>query len=203
MIVIVDYGLGNVSSIQNMLKHIGSSSVISADPAVIAAASRIILPGVGAFDNSMRNICAMGLLPVLNDKALKDRVPVLGICLGMQLLTERSEEGELPGLGWIKGETIRFRLPADSNLKVPHMGWNTVRPVKEHSLCRGFLPEQRYYFVHSYHVTCADAADVLMETEHGYAFASSVQSGNIMGTQFHPEKSHRFGMQLLKNFVEL
>lgn len=203
MITIIDYGLGNLASIQNMYKHLGIAACVASTPAAIREASRIILPGVGAFDNGMRNIIGLGLLEVLNRKALVEKVPVLGICLGMQLLTERSEEGALSGLGWIRGETVRFSFAGGLRLKVPHMGWNSAKVVKDHPLCREFTGEQRYYFVHSYHVKCADSSDVLMEACYGYDFTAAVQHGNIMGTQFHPEKSHRYGMQLLKNFAEL
>ncbi len=203
MLVIVDYGLGNLASIRNMYKHLGITAYIMSNPLDIRQASRLILPGVGAFDKGMSGIHEYGLLDILNHKAMEEKVPVLGICLGMQLLTERSEEGALPGLGWIKGETVRFRFDDDSPLKVPHMGWNRVTISGEHGLCKGFNSEQRFYFVHSYHVRCMDNADVLMETRYGYDFTAAVQHDNIVGTQFHPEKSHRYGMQLLKNFAEM
>jgi imidazole glycerol-phosphate synthase subunit HisH len=203
MLGIVDYGLGNLASIRNMYKYLGINTTILSNPLDIQQASHIILPGVGAFDNGMRNIHDRGLFEVLNYKALEEKVPILGICLGMQLLSERSEEGGMPGLSWIRGETVRFRFAADSRLKVPHMGWNSATFVKEHALSRGVTPEQRFYFVHSYHVCCADRADVLMVTHYGHDIVAAVQHDNIMGTQFHPEKSHRYGMQLLKNFAEM
>lgn len=204
MIVIVDYGMGNVGSIKNMLKKIGAQAIISADVAEIERAEKIILPGVGAFDTGMRHLHEAGLIGVLNEKTLNRRTPTLGICLGMQLLAERSEEGDLPGLGWIEGESRRFRFDdANATLKVPHMGWNTVCAVERDSLFKDLDDEARFYFVHSYYVVCRSEADVLATSRHGREFVSAVQKDNVMGTQFHPEKSHKFGMRLLKNFVEI
>ncbi len=151
----------------------------------------------------MRHLHELGLVEALNEKVLNGKAPVLGICLGMQLLTKRSEEGELQGLGWIDGWTMRFRFDErDSGLKIPHMGWNTVRPLSSESLFHGLDEQSRFYFVHSYHVQCAREEDVLAMTCFGYEFASAVQMGNVMGTQFHPEKSHNFGMKLLTNFCQ-
>lgn len=204
MITIVDYGLGNLSSIKSMLRRLGFQSVITSDPGAIREADKIILPGVGAFDNGMKNIRAKGLETLLNDKALVERVPVLGICLGMQLLSDGSEEGIEPGLGWVPGKAIKFRFESGhSALKVPHMGWNDVRVNDEsQALVKGFLSEMRFYFVHSYHVVCDNPKDVLMTVDFGGPVVAAVSRGNIMGTQFHPEKSHKFGMLLLKNFAE-
>ncbi len=204
MIVIVDYGMGNLGSITNMLKKIGVSTRVSSDAHEIEAAEKLILPGVGAFDTGMVRLHELGLLDVLDRTALARKTPILGICLGMQLLMKRSEEGLLPGLGWIDGEAIRFRFdPKQSNLKIPHMGWNSVTIHREGSLVKGMDQDVRFYFVHSYHVVCNDWQDVLTTTDYGYSFVSAVQRDNIMGAQFHPEKSHKFGMNLLKNFVEL
>lgn len=201
MLVIVDYKMGNLGSIANMLKKIGHSSVISSDIETIVKAEKIILPGVGAFDKAMENLSNLNLIETLNKKALVDKVPVLGICLGMQLLANRSEEGILPGLSWINGNIIKFKI--ENNLRVPHMGWNLVHKNKEHPLFQGMNETPRFYFVHSYHFSCSDSADVLATTNYGYDFTSVVCRNNIAGVQFHPEKSHRFGMQLLKNFIEL
>lgn len=206
MIAIIDYGMGNLGSIANMLKKIGAEARITHDPAVIERAEKLILPGVGAFDHGMQALEARGLIPVLNQRVLVERAPMLGLCLGMQLFTQRSEEGQLPGLGWIKGETVRFKFDALSpQPKIPHMGWNTLRVCRPHPIFAD-TPENelepRFYFVHSYHVRCAEAGVVLGETHYGYAFASAVAQGNIAGVQFHPEKSHKFGMRLLKNFAE-
>ncbi|MBM3847472.1 MAG: imidazole glycerol phosphate synthase subunit HisH [Verrucomicrobia bacterium] len=201
MITIVDYGMGNLGSIQNMFKRIGLASLVTGEPAKVAEARKILLPGVGAFDNAMQRIEASGLRGILDRKALVERVPVLGICLGMQLLTRSSEEGVLPGLGWIAAATRR--LPAREGLKVPHMGWNAVDQVRSDALTRDLPGEPRFYFVHSYCVSVDDPADSLLRTTYGITFDAAIRRGNIFGAQFHPEKSHRFGMQLLANFGRL
>ena len=204
VIIIVDYRMGNLGSIRNMFRKIGYDSEISSDSEAIHRADRLVLPGVGAFDNGMMHIADMGLLDVLNEAVLEKRIPILGICLGMQLLTRRSEEGDRPGLGWIDGETKRFRFEGlGDELRIPHMGWNTVTPTRTDSLFADMDPEAGYYFVHSYHVVCDDESETLGRTHYGYDFTCAVQKGNILGTQFHPEKSHRYGWQLLKSFVEL
>lgn len=201
MITIVNYHMGNLGSISNMLKKLGIPSKITADPQDIAAASKLILPGVGAFDAGMDNLQRSGLLPVLNERVLGAGVPTLGICLGMQLMTRRSDEGHREGLGWIDAEALRFR-PIDTTLKVPHMGWNLVRPVRPSPLTDGLPDEPRFYFVHSYHVRCNTPEDVLLTTHYGGEFHSAFQHGTVSGVQFHPEKSHKFGMALLRNFAE-
>lgn len=203
MIVIVDYGMGNLGSILNMLKKIGAPAQVSCDPLEIERADKLILPGVGAFDNGMQKLAELGLLPVLNHTVLERKTPTIGLCLGMQLLMQRSEEGTLPGLGWLEGETVRFRFDGDeTKLKIPHMGWNSSVIQRSSPLSAGLGTEARFYFVHSYHVVCQRAEDVVATTNYGYDFASIVQRGNIMGTQFHPEKSHKFGMKLLANFAK-
>lgn len=202
MIVIVDYQMGNIGSILNMLKKIGAAGTISSDPGEIRKADRLILPGVGAFDQGMANLARLGLIPVLNELAMDGKRPVLGICLGMQLMTNSSEEGKAAGLGWIAARTVRFRHDPSLNLKVPHMGWNSVMQKKESPLLAGMFAEPRFYFVHSYHAVCNDAGDILTSTTYGYDFTSAFQHGNVIGVQFHPEKSHKFGMKLLKNFAE-
>jgi len=203
LIVIVDYGMGNLGSLRNMLKKIGRDSAVSQDPEVIAQAERLILPGVGSFDHAMSNIRSLGILPALNESVLTRKVPILGVCLGMQIMTGGSEEGALPGLGWIDAETVRFRFDASlRQLKVPHMGWNTVRVRGASPLFEEMETGSRFYFVHSYHVRCRVESDVLATTDHGGDFVSAFARANIAGVQFHPEKSHRFGMRLLKNFVE-
>lgn len=204
MITIVDYGLGNLSSIKNMLRRMGFPSLITGDPEEISRAEKIVLPGVGAFDNGMRNIREKGLETVLRQKALIERVPVLGICLGMQLLCHSSEEGVEPGLGWVDGAVVRIVAEGNGvNLKVPHMGWNTVSIENECALTKGFLPEMRFYFVHSYHAVCDRPGDVVLATDYGTRMVAALRSGNIMGTQFHPEKSHKYGMIVLRNFAEM
>ncbi len=201
MITIVDYGMGNLGSIRNMLKKIGVDAEVSADARTIGAARKLILPGVGAFDAGMDNLERSGLIPVLNERVLQARVPTLGICLGMQLMTRSSDEGQRKGLGWVDAESLRFR-PTDAALKVPHMGWNRVMPVRASPLTDGLPDEPRFYFVHSYYVRCLNEADVLLTTPYGDAFHSAFQHANVAGVQFHPEKSHKFGMRLLRNFAE-
>lgn len=204
MIAIVNYGLGNLGSIQNMLKKIGCSDVvISNDRAVIDKADKLILPGVGAFDNGMSKINESGLLDILKDNALVKKKPILGICLGMQLLTNGSEEGKLKGLGWIDADTVKFSFGSESELKIPHMGWNFIKIAKPHPLIKNLDETFRFYFVHSYYVACKNKSDVLLNCNYGFDYACAVQKDNIMGVQFHPEKSHKYGMQLLKNFVDL
>ena len=204
MITIVDYGMGNVGSILNMLKHLGHAACISAQPDDIRHASKLILPGVGAFDAGMSNLAARGLRQALDEAVCERQVPVLGICLGMQLLSRRSEEGLLPGLGWLDAATVRFHFAAtDSGPRIPHMGWNLAIPVRPDPLIAGLEKEARFYFVHSYHLVCSDPADELARTTHGYVFPSIVRRGHIYGTQFHPEQSHRYGMKLLGNFARL
>jgi imidazole glycerol-phosphate synthase subunit HisH len=202
VITIVNYGLGNLGSICNMLRKIGVKSVISSDVGEIAKAQKIILPGVGHFDRAMEQINRCGLKEILDVKAIGEKVPILGICLGMQLLTKSSEEGQLPGLGWIPAKTVRFCVSRESNLKIPHMGWNLVSRATPSPLTEGFESEQRFYFVHSYHVRVEDEKHSILKTEHGYSFDSAIQNENVFGVQFHPEKSHRFGMKLLDNFAK-
>lgn len=201
MITVVDYGMGNLGSVHNMLKRIGAAAIITGDAEAINRAEKILLPGVGAFDNAMLRINAGGLREALDRKAMVERVPVLGICLGMQLLTKSSEEGRLQGLGWIAAATKRF--PAMPGLKVPHMGWNVVVPTRESALTKGLPEESRFYFVHSYFVSVDDEQDSLLKTTYGITFDAAIQHNNIYGAQFHPEKSHKFGMQLLINFAAL
>lgn len=203
MIAIVDYGMGNLGSIQNMFRKVGAQAVVTADPAVIDRAEKLVLPGVGAFDHGMRSLAERGLVEVLNRKALTDRVPVLGVCLGMQLLTERSAEGTLPGLGWIEGETVRFDRADQPRLHTLHMGWNTLDWHAEHPVFAELPPHPRFYFVHAYHVVCRHERNVLARTTYGYPFASAVVEGNVVGMQFHPEKSHRFGMAVFRAFAAL
>lgn len=203
MITIVDYGMGNLLSIQNMFRRIGALSEITGDPGKIHDAAKILLPGVGAFDAAMEKIASSNLLDVLNKKALVDKVPVLGICLGMQLLTKDSEEGLRKGLGWIDAHTIKFNFGGDTKLKIPHMSWNQVEVSKESALVKDLAQDARFYFVHSYHVVAENTADVLMTSTYGYPFHAAIQHENIYGAQFHPEKSHKYGMKLLQNFASL
>jgi glutamine amidotransferase len=202
MITIVDYGMGNLGSIKNMLKKVGADCEITADPDRLQQAKKLILPGVGAFDAGMAKLNSSGLVPVLNEQVLEKKVPVLGICLGMQLMTQSSEEGVLAGLGWVDAKTVRFVPALGSNLKVPHMGWNLVKPSKSSPLLRDAEEEERFYFVHSYFVQCQKSEEVLLHTHYGHSFDAAFEVGNVIGVQFHPEKSHKFGMRLLRNFAE-
>lgn len=202
MVVIVDYGLGNLGSIKNMLQFIGFDAVISSDKEQISAASRLILPGVGSFDQGMINLHEKGIIPVLNQRVLVDRVPILGICLGMQLFGLKSEEGNLPGLSWIEQESKKFRPDNHQVFPVPHLGWEYVSDTKNPSaLLNGLNGETKFYFAHSYYVNCKNREEVILEANYIHSFDASVQKGNIAGVQFHPEKSHKYGMQLLTNFV--
>lgn len=203
MIVILDYGMGNVGSIQNMIRKIGYRDVkLSRDPADILQADKLILPGVGAFDAGMESLERFGLIPLIRSHAVEQSKPMLGICLGMQLMGQSSEEGRLPGLGLLPFRCVRFAPPPDSGLKVPHMGWDRTYLRAETPLTGGLEERERYYYVHSYHAVCEDASTVLMTCDYGGAFPAAVYRGNVYGVQFHPEKSHRYGMKLLKNFVE-
>jgi glutamine amidotransferase len=201
-ITIIDYGMGNIGSIANMLKKVGASVKISGDPQQIRAATKLILPGVGHFDRGMQQLRDRKLIDVLTERVVGEGVPILGICLGVQLFTRCSEEGTLPGLGWVAASTIRFRFEQHPTLKIPHMGWNSVKPVKKSLLFSNLPNDARFYFVHSYHLNCEELNDVLGSTEYGYDFSSAIECRNIYGAQFHPEKSHKFGMALLRNFAE-
>ena len=201
MIAIVDYGLGNLYSIQNMLKHIGAESVITSDVHVIERADKLILPGVGKFDEGMGNLESAGLKMVIQAEAEFGK-PILGICLGMQLLGKSSEEGQKAGLGLVDFKTVRFEFEKSQSLKIPHMGWEQVKLNETGCpLTVGLDDRQRYYFVHSYHAVCSDNNTAIMNCVYGYEFAAGVRNKNVYGVQFHPEKSHRFGMRLLGNFV--
>lgn len=205
MIVVLDNEMGNAGSVLNMIKRAGGDVVISANPDVIQQADKIVLPGVGAFDRGMANLKSSPFYQVLTDKVIRQKTPFLGICLGMQLLFEGSEEGSTEGLGWIKGKVKRFdfdKLEESKAFKIPHMGWNIVHAAKNNALFPTDETELRYYFVHSFYVECQIPDDVLAVSSYGYDFTCAVQHSNIIGVQFHPEKSHRFGLGLMKNFIE-
>jgi imidazole glycerol-phosphate synthase subunit HisH len=203
-LVVVNSGIGNLGAIPNMLKRIGVDAVVTDDPATIEGADKLILPGVGSFDAAARRLDELDLVPILNRKVLEQRTPVLGLCLGMQLLGEGSEEGELPGLGWIRGRAVRFHFDgSDPSMRVPHMGWNFVETAVATPLLDGLGDRPRFYFAHSYHVEVADDADAVGITRYGVEFPSVIARGNVYGAQFHPEKSHRFGLRFLENFIGL
>ena len=203
LIVIVDHGMGNLGSVANMLRRIGAPGVRSADREVIAKADKLVLAGIGAFDGAAARLADLGLVDVLNDVVLDRRVPTLGVCLGMQLMARTSEEGAQAGLGWLDADVRRFSFPADDRLPVPHMGWQEVHPTKASPLFDAADLPPRFYFSHAYHLVCRDPQDVAATTTYGYEFAAAVHRGNILGTQFHPEKSHVFGMEVYRRFVRL
>jgi len=201
-ITIVNYGVGNLGSIQNMLKKIGANYIVSSSPKDIERAEKILLPGVGAYDAAIKNLHEQNYFEILNKRVAHDKVPILGICLGMQLLTESSDEGQEPGFGWIKGTTKKFDLKEhEDDLKVPHMGWNFINPTQESPLIAEMDENYRFYFVHSYYVECSDKKNVIATASHGTQFDAIIQNENVFGAQFHPEKSHKFGMKLLTNFA--
>lgn len=202
MIAIVNYGSGNIQAIANIFGKLNIPFVIAAAPEELAGAERILLPGVGAFDQAMNELNASGLRAALDRKVLEERTPVLGICVGMQLLAKSSEEGTAQGLGWIDGTVKRFdHSNFHQATHLPHMGWNTVEPRQSSALFDGVDLTTGYYFLHSYYFTCADESDVLGVTDYGGRFASAVRRGNVHGVQFHPEKSHQAGTDLLRNFA--
>jgi glutamine amidotransferase len=206
MISIINYGMGNIGSIVNMYKKIGIKTNVVSTADEIARSTKILLPGVGSFDAAMSKINEMGIKEILDSKALIEQIPILGICLGMQLLTDKSDEGKLPGLGWIKAKTLSFKTAVDTAIfKVPHMGWSEANLNRPSALTNNFfeLEELRFYFVHSYYVKCEKDENSILKTNYGIEFDSAIQSQNIYGAQFHPEKSHKFGMKLLENFARL
>lgn len=204
MIVIVDYNMGNTGSIANMIKHVGGESIITNDYSEIEDAKKLILPGVGSFDTGIQNLKDLDLVDILMKKALKDKIPMLGVCLGMQLLSKRSEEGEQEGLGLIDAETLRFRFPESSRLSIPCMGWNDVKINGENKgIFEEMYPDPRFYFDHSYHLVCKNSEDAMCTSEYGYEYVSGIHRDNIYGVQFHPEKSHKYGMKLFENFINM
>lgn len=203
MITIVDYGAGNISSIQNMLKKLGEEAVLGSDPQSIENADKLILPGVGAFDTCAGKLKESGLQHSLQQAAIEKKIPVLGICVGMQLMMESSEEGKLPGLGWIEGQTLKLEQHTlAGNLKIPHMGWSEIEPDRDADLFSGFTGTPRFYFVHSYYVHPKNQEHVLAYITYGKKIPVALQRNNLLGVQFHPEKSHSYGMKLLENFIK-
>jgi len=205
LIVILDYDMGNVYSIQNMLKRIGEKAVISRDPDTVANADKLILPGVGNYDTGMEQLRKFDLVRQIQNHANNNK-PILGICLGMQLLGRKSEEGTTQGLGLIPFDVVKFKfnksITDGALLKIPHMGWNYTHTEFSDPLTEGIDNSQRYYFVHSYHAICDNFMNTLMTCEYGYTFTAAVKKSNIYGVQFHPEKSHVIGMNLLRNFAQ-
>lgn len=202
-LVIVDYGTGNLNSVRRSLGRLGVQCVISSDPADIFRADKIVLPGVGHFGTAMSNLGELNLLDALHEAVLVKQKPILGICLGMELMARTSEEGNATGLGWFDAEMVRFNISDKQRYKIPQMGWNKIS-IKKHSLLMQKIPElSEFYFAHSYYLKVNDESDILCESPYEIMYPSAIENGNIFGVQFHPEKSHDVGYQLLKNFVEL
>jgi glutamine amidotransferase len=201
MIVIIDYGMGNLRSVQKKIERIGLKAVITDEIKTIEQAEKIILPGVGHFANGVKNIKQRGIWDILNKKVLNDKTPILGICLGMQLMARFSEEGNEDGFGWFDAEVVKFRVSNDIKFKIPHIGWNSLNINRNVPFLIDITNESQFYFVHSYHLICNNKEDELTSTEYDYHFTSSISKNNIIGVQFHPEKSHDQGEVLLKNFI--
>lgn len=201
-VTIIDCGIGNIKSVQRMFQAADGEAEIVSDPAALAGARRIALPGVGAFDAGMSAL-GQGWIERLNEMVIERKVPLIGICLGMQLLCRRSEEGVLPGLGWIAADVRKFDLGGDTKLKIPHMGWSVVTPTRDNPLIPSDEGEQRFYHVHKYRAVCDREEDVLATATYGTTFTTAVHRDNVWGVQFHPEKSHRFGMALMRRFLAM
>lgn len=202
-VVIVDYGMGNLFSVQKKLAKLKVVPIISSNAEDISNADKLILPGVGHFGKAMENIHRLGLADALNEVVLVKQKPILGICLGLQLMAKHSEEGDATGFGWFDAEVVRFQVKDHLKYKIPHMGWNQVSIMKESKLMKGLPDLSEFYFVHSYHIKTSMGEDVLNETEYEYKFPSAMEKGNVFGVQYHPEKSHDVGEMLFKNFLNL
>ncbi|SRR5579883_326057 len=199
-ITIIDYGMGNLNSISNMLARLNIPSIITDQPDLICKATKLILPGIGAFDTAVKNIKERNLWDNIHSAVIDKKIPILGICLGMQLMTKSSEEGKQLGFGWINSDTKK--ISQNKQYKVPHIGWNTVKPLKHQNFFVNYHDEIKFYFVHSYYVDCYQPEDIMAVTHYDKPFTSAFQKNNIIGVQFHPEKSHAYGMAFLKNFYE-
>jgi imidazole glycerol-phosphate synthase subunit HisH len=202
-VMIVDYGAGNLNSVKRSLDILGVASTVSSDPKDIEVAEKIILPGVGHFGRAMSNLRQLNLLDPLHQAVLIKRKPILGICLGMELMAEKSEEGDARGLGWVDAEVVGFNISDKKRYKVPHMGWNRICSKKNSSLMKNVDESSEFYFVHSYYLSIRNQSDLLSETKYEILFPSAIEKDNVFGVQFHPEKSHDVGTQLLKNFIEM
>lgn len=204
MITIIDYGLGNIRAFENVYKRLDISVKIARRPDDLSDASKIILPGVGAFDYAMQMLNSSGMRQELERQVVINKKPIIGICVGMQMLAKSSEEGVLPGLGWIDATVKKFNpdlIPYKT--KLPHMGWNNITPVGQSDILDGFNKESRFYFLHSYYVVCNNENDIIALSDYGSEFVSGLNNSNIYGIQFHPEKSHSNGIKLLQNFASL
>jgi len=203
MICIIDYGMGNLRSVQKKFLKVGADVLITSNLKEIEQAEKLILPGVGHFSNGVKKLKESGIWDVLIDKVIIQKTPILGICLGMQLMAKHSEEGDTEGLGWFDADVVKFTMRDKIKHKVPHIGWNSLIREKESPLFKGISNDAMFYFVHSYHLKCYDKEDILTSSEYDYIFTSTIQKDNIYGAQFHPEKSHDYGDDLFKNFINL
>lgn len=203
MLTIIDYGVGNVLAFANVFTRLNVPFAIAKCPEDLTKATKLVLPGVGSFDFAMQTLNASGMRAELERLVVLEKIPVIGICVGMQMLANSSEEGDLPGLGWIKGTVRQFRFDKKMNLTMPHMGWNDVKPSVSSPLFRGLETESIFYFLHSFYFDAEESQNVLSLSHYGFDFHSAVWKDNIFGVQFHPEKSHSYGHTLLKNFAEL
>ena len=204
MIAIIDYGLGNVRAFANLYTKSNIPFVIAKDTSDLENAQKIILPGVGSFDYAMQLLEASGMQETLSDMVLNHNVPVLGVCVGMQMLANSSDEGDLSGLGWIPGQVKKFESSSvNEEINIPHMGWNNINPVITSGLMEGLDSNSRFYFLHSYYFNCENEDSLLATTHYGNEFACAVHRNNVYGVQFHPEKSHRWGAKILENFARL
>ena len=202
-IAIVDYGMSNLFSVYKKIKQLKAHPFIAISASEILSADKIVIPGVGHFGKAIDNLKLSGAYDALNEAAVVKKIPVLGICLGMQLMAEKSEEGDARGFGWVKGKVVKFRIGHSDKFKIPQTGWNTINIKKESTLLKGLNGQEEFYFLHSYHMEVADERDILASTNYSYEYVSAIESENFLGTQFHPEKRHGPGAKILKNFIEL
>jgi glutamine amidotransferase len=202
-VVIIDCGMGNLFSVKKKFRKLGGDITVTSNPAEINNADKIVLPGVGHFGKAMDNLRNLNLLETLNENVLIKKKPILGICLGMQLMAKKSEEGNAEGLGWFDADVVHFNVSDKLRYKIPHTGWNQITNTKESMLMKGIPDSSEFYFVHSYHFKCNNQQDILNLTDYEYSFPSAVEKDNIFGVQYHPEKSHELGVRLLNNFIAL
>ena len=201
-VAVIDYGMGNIGSICKMLRLVGAEPMVSSDPDQLKQANKLVLPGVGHFDRAMANLESTGLAESLRELVQDRGMPILGICLGMQLFCQSSEEGSKPGLGYLNAHVRRFTFPPESQIKVPHMGWRGIGIARPSEMLKGFEEPPRFYFAHSYFIECFLAEDIVAQAEYGRQFVAAFVRGAVWGVQFHPEKSHRFGVRIFENFVQ-
>lgn len=202
-VAIIDYRMGNLFSVVKKIRNLSSEVIITSNVEEIESSDKIILPGVGHFGKAMSNLKELGLIKVLNTQVLENKKPILGICLGMQIMAQKSEEGNTDGLGWIDAEIVKFNVKGKLKYKVPHTGWNQIKIAKESKLMKNIKDLSEVYFVHAYHLKTSNQSIILNETDYEYNFPSAFEVNNIYGVQYHPEKSHDLGATILKNFIDL